>query len=803
MQHIQDNLSAHYKLTADIDCSETSAWNANPDEWVDGVVGGTLTPDSYAATTHTDIIVENNGYSGFEPIGIDSVFSGSLDGDGHTISHLWIFRKTAQNVGLFSTVQYATITNLTLTDSNIVGGQNTGGIVGYADSVEASHVTLRANMVRAYLTVMGGGFAGQLLSGTLDHIENNEGYVHGSGNIIGGIVGYMQNGTITDSFSSAAVDGGLMIGGFVGEMDNGEIMRSYATGEVTVNASEYVVMKTGAYGGGFVAYMAGGTIANSYATGDVTSSGTNVGGFVGYVGDGTISESYATGNTSGIQEVFDNATFTSSYVGGFAGFVSGSHIYKTYALGNVTNVGSYTGGYAGYIATAVVHDAYQAGTVTGESGVGGFAGHLSENNDVVNVYARGVVVGQDANATAGLIGAPENGVTPAHSFWDTETVGLPTTGAPEEKTTLEMKTQNTFTDAGWDFDTVWKISEGINGGYPALLFSLIPNVSSVTPSDSAVDVAITAPVTIQFSIPMDTESVVISNSNCGYACNTYTQVWSNNNKTLTLTKVGDPFVYDATYTISITSAASADGTALSEPFSWSFTIRAAEVTTSWTHRRSGSYVNTNILAALTAPSQKTIPAQIPTIPASTICSAGVYPTKVIKFGAANDPAQVRLLQQYLNIFEHTTLAVDGIYSEEDRAAVIVWQEKYAADILAPWGLTKGTGYIFKTSLQKFKSVFLSQCATVLNGAVPENKQSSGVIVPRILRIGMSGVDVKSLQQALIVKMVGPAARALESHKATGYFGNLTKKALIEFQLSAHILPATGNYGPKTRGVLKI
>ena len=91
------------------------------------------------------------------------------------------------------------------------------------------------------------------------------------------------------------------------------------------------------------------------------------------------------------------------------------------------------------------------------------------------------------------------------------------------------------------------------------------------------------------------------------------------------------------------------------------------------------------------------------------CSARLYPTKVIKFGAKNDKAQVKLLQQYLNAFESAKLPVTGVYSAQDKAAVIAWQEKYADDILSPINLTKGTGYVYKSSLQKFKSLFLAQC----------------------------------------------------------------------------------------------
>jgi hypothetical protein len=97
------------------------------------------------------------------------------------------------------------------------------------------------------------------------------------------------------------------------------------------------------------------------------------------------------------------------------------------------------------------------------------------------------------------------------------------------------------------------------------------------------------------------------------------------------------------------------------------------------------------------------------VPTILPCSAKIYPTKSIKFGAHNDPVQVTLLEKYLNMYEKADLPVDGIYSTKDKAAVILWQQKYSDEILTPWNLAKGTGYIYKTSLNKFKKIFLSQC----------------------------------------------------------------------------------------------
>ena len=573
LQNMNNDPSASYELTADVDCSESAGWNANPDEWVDGTVGGTLIPDSYASTTHTTIIVANNGYYGFEPVGSSTApFFGTFNGNEHTISNLWIFRKSDSNIGLFGDATGATIENLTLSDSNIVGGQNTGGIAGLASNDAISNINLQNNMVRAYLNVSGGGLVGYLNTGSINHVQNIGGHVHGSGNVIGGIVGEMVAGTISDSSSSATVDGGLSIGGFVGEMDGGTITNSHATGAVTSNRSEYVIMKSGFFTGGFVGYMDNATITNAYATGNATSSGDYGGGFVGLAGYGsTISQAYSTGNVSGVEEDFDGNVFTPQYIGGFAGYAGQASLSQTFATGNVSSVSNYVGGYSGYLYDNTIHDAYSTGSAMGYSYVGSFAGYADSSNTIVNAYAVGAVTGTDPTTNAGFVGIADSGISVSNSFWDTQTVDQPTFSDQTERTTAQLKDSTTFTNAGWDFSTIWGQSGEINSGYPTFLYLMTPTVSSTDPVDGATNVSTTTPFTVNFSTPIDTTSVSISTSTCGYACIPFSQGWSNNNQTLTLTNTGGPLAYDSLYTISVATASSVDGLLLAEPYTWSFT----------------------------------------------------------------------------------------------------------------------------------------------------------------------------------------------------------------------------------------
>lgn len=87
-----------------------------------------------------------------------------------------------------------------------------------------------------------------------------------------------------------------------------------------------------------------------------------------------------------------------------------------------------------------------------------------------------------------------------------------------------------------------------------------------------------------------------------------------------------------------------------------------------------------------------------------VCDKNVFLTRPIKFGAKNNPEDVAMLEVFLNTYENANLPVDGVYSREDYKAVIKWQEKYREDVLKPWGLKKGTGYVYIKSLAKIKEI---------------------------------------------------------------------------------------------------
>lgn len=104
-------------------------------EWTSGYSNNF---DGITLVLEKDIALSCNKDNSFTPIGINSSFEGTFDGNGHKISNLYVDR--AGRAGLFASVYGASIKNLTV-EGTVVGSSYTGpditgvgGIVGYSFS---------------------------------------------------------------------------------------------------------------------------------------------------------------------------------------------------------------------------------------------------------------------------------------------------------------------------------------------------------------------------------------------------------------------------------------------------------------------------------------------------------------------------------------------------------------------------------------------------------------------------------------------------------------------------------------------
>ncbi len=278
------------------------------------------------------------------PIGNeDHLYTGTFDGNGHTISGLYINSSTADDQGLFGYVSGSgKIENLSVSGS-VSGNNYVGGVVGLnRGSVEDCDFT--GSVSGSYYV---GGVVGEN-SGSVINCTNTDS-VKGSGIYVGGVVGNNSfNATVTNCYNTGSVSGpdsgsGNSVGGVVG-CNSGTVENCYNTG--TVNGSGNSV-------GGVVGDN-GGTVENCYNTGTVTGTDDYVGGVVGW-NSGTVKNCYNIGDVSG-----------KISVGGVVGD-NGGTVENCYNTGTVT--GPDSGGIVGYNDSGTVTGCYFL-TGTAEKGIG-------------------------------------------------------------------------------------------------------------------------------------------------------------------------------------------------------------------------------------------------------------------------------------------------------------------------------------------------------------------------------------------------------------------------------------------------
>jgi filamentous hemagglutinin family protein len=479
------NLAANYTLANDIDASETT----NP--------SGVWNPAN-----------------GFVPIGGNGVaaFTGSLDGQGHTISNLTIIEATAPSqtfsgfgavgeVGLVGVLGVGgLVQNISLSNAHVTGGQDQsiGALVGF-------------NLG----SVINADSSGLIIGG--NGVDTGTGPAEV---IAGGLVG-ISIGAISGSNSSAAVGAGTdaFAGGLVGGVaDGGSIAGSHASGVVVTGARTVGAgNQQYALAGGLVGYLYGFdnngvnivpvSVTDSYATGPVSGGvGSFVGGFVGDMSQARVTTSYATGPV--IQTAGAVSGDNDAIAGGFAGVIdAGGVVTRSWSSGAVFTVGgpdsatpTFAGGFVGGMRLGgTVSNAYATGAVTSTGSafvdLGGFAGLVQQSAAIDHVYATGLITG--SGTVGGLVGQLGNGTVAdtsgslSNSYWDEgttgQTVGFNVSGTGSATTVLGMggaTGRSPFVDAtyaGWDFANTWSTTSA--GFYPQLYgVSHVLNITLTVPA---------------------------------------------------------------------------------------------------------------------------------------------------------------------------------------------------------------------------------------------------------------------------------------------------------------------------------
>jgi hypothetical protein len=229
----------------------------------------------------------NNGL-GWTPIGNSSnKFTGTYNGQGHTITGIYYNISGTDYVGLFGYTSGGTISNLGSVNVNITAHNYSGGLIGYNN----------ATISNCYST------------GTLNGFQ-----------YVGGLVGEQYNHPMSSCYSTCNVKGAATCAGLIGHGYNSSISNCYSRGSVTrvagYNNPDF---------GGFAGYVNACSINTSYSTGYISvtdgtalttsgflplnSGGTYNANFYDTETSGQASSLFATGQTTANMKI--NTTFLS------------------------------------------------------------------------------------------------------------------------------------------------------------------------------------------------------------------------------------------------------------------------------------------------------------------------------------------------------------------------------------------------------------------------------------------------------------------------------------------------------------
>lgn len=254
-------------------------------------------------------------------------FSGSFDGNGHTISNLTIKRNLRSGmsyVGLFGYCHRATITNLTLDNVSyaVVSGADqssigayVGGIVGYGNLTNISNVRVSGEFNMSLCASNPSRIGG--IAGGLDVYDSEIAYIAYVKNCVSEVKVVAKRFEDDGSASSldSAVNGGII--GATSTASNGAlaVINCVTTANAAVEGGEWV--------GGIMGYASCSrmSIINcaNYARVKATNKDVSyAGGIIGYSSnDNTILDCFSTGRVTATRAT---STTYKSYAGGIAGY---------------------------------------------------------------------------------------------------------------------------------------------------------------------------------------------------------------------------------------------------------------------------------------------------------------------------------------------------------------------------------------------------------------------------------------------------------------------------------------------------
>ena len=415
LQNMSNNLFSDFELVTDLDCSATKNWNSG---------------------------------KGFAPVGNGAnEFRGTLEGNDYTISNLFMNRSTSNRIGIFGKSRFGIeLTNINFDNIKIYGDKYTGILGRIQGNGKFINISITNSQIEGGIQT-GGIFGGKSNSAdnliTIKNVVIDNTQIKGNQET-GGFVGAGFTGDVKISNSkviNSNIEGSQRVGGLYGEGDvytkNSQSINNYIKGS-----------NAGGIGGQAK------DLFNISSVDNTIEGGNNLGGIGGRI----------LPNISKIK-VISNIINGSSRVGGIGGESSNSDIDEVFVKNStIIGSGNYVGGLIGERGSNAlkINNSYveDVSISNGNEYYTGATIGLADgtSSKLTNTYVTNVNISVPYNNGLGIVG-DDSSITLENLYWNNETVIFTDAQGSEEGTQyitsdLQNPTSASGIYANWS-STIW------------------------------------------------------------------------------------------------------------------------------------------------------------------------------------------------------------------------------------------------------------------------------------------------------------------------------------------------------------
>jgi hypothetical protein len=238
--------------------------------------GGAYTLANDIALTSSWTPLDFEGY--FDGAG-HTISNIDIDATSDSLSAIGFFKRV--DGAIIRNVQLVGAIDVTTTQLEAEVGALAGTLIN--STIEMVTIDVDVTVVSGNGTAKVGGAIGSTIDSDLTRVIY-DGDIQATHAISGGLIGLVRQSGATSRIHQSAALGSIVVvggeqsptGGFIGKLLDNYMEVTESKAEITVTGPNYV--------GGFIGYMGNGTISNSYSMGTVTATATNIvhiGGFIG------------------------------------------------------------------------------------------------------------------------------------------------------------------------------------------------------------------------------------------------------------------------------------------------------------------------------------------------------------------------------------------------------------------------------------------------------------------------------------------------------------------------------------------